>query len=76
MKNRFVTCSELRRDLEKLSGKKISSKTVQRRLNEAGLKARKPAKKKSLLTQKIKKTRPGTLVFREILVSVSQEIEY
>ncbi len=44
LKNRFVTCSELKRDLEKLSGKIISSKTVQRRLNEAGVKSRRPTK--------------------------------
>ncbi len=56
LKNRFVTCSELKRDLEKLSGKRISSKTVQKQLNEAGLKDRRPTKN-PLLTNKIKKTR-------------------
>ncbi len=56
LKNRFVTCSELKRDLEKLPGKKISSKTVQRRLNEVCVKSRRPTKK-PLLTNKIKKTR-------------------
>ncbi len=56
LKNRFVTCSELKRDLEKLSGKRIASKSVQRRLNEAGVKDRGPTKK-PLLTNKIKKTR-------------------
>ncbi len=56
LKNRFVTCSELKRDLEKLSGKIISSKTVQRRLNEVGVKDRRPTKN-PLLTNKIKKTR-------------------
>ncbi len=56
LKNRFVTCSELKRGLEKLSGKRISSKTVQRRLNEVGVKDRRPTKN-PLLTNKIKKTR-------------------
>jgi hypothetical protein len=56
LKNRFVTCSELKRDLEKLSGKRISSKTVQRQLNEAGVKDRRPTKN-PLLTNKIYKTR-------------------
>jgi hypothetical protein len=56
LKSRFVTCSELKRDLEKLSGKIISSKTVQRRLNEVGVKDRRPTKN-PLLTNKIKKTR-------------------
>ncbi len=56
MKNWFVTHSELKRDLEKLSGKRISSKTVQRLLNEAGVKGRRPTKK-PLLMNKIKKTR-------------------
>ncbi len=49
LKKRFVTCSELKRDLE-------SSKTVQRRLNEAGVKDRRPTKN-PLFTNKIKKTR-------------------
>ncbi len=44
LKNRFVTCSELKKDLEKLSGKRISSKTVPRRLNEAGVKDRRSTK--------------------------------
>ncbi len=56
LKNRFVTCSELKRGLKKLSGKRISLKTVQRRLNEFGVKCRRPTKK-PLLTNKIKKTR-------------------
>jgi hypothetical protein len=56
LKNRFVTCSELKKDLEKLSGKRISSKTVQRRLNEAGVKDRRLTKN-PLLTNKMKKTR-------------------
>jgi hypothetical protein len=39
-----------------LSGKRISSKTLQRRLNEVGVKDRRPTKN-PLLTNKIKKIR-------------------
>lgn len=56
LRNRFATSSQIRSDLEKTSGSVISAKTVQRRLNEIGLRANRPAKK-PLLTQKMKKTR-------------------
>ena len=56
LRDRFATSSQIRRTLEKSVGSVISAKTVQRRLNEVGLRASRPAKK-PLLTQKMKKTR-------------------
>lgn len=56
LRNRFETASELRADLQEATGAEVSVRTIQNRLNEMGLLARRPAKK-PLLTSKMKKTR-------------------
>lgn len=56
LKNRKKTSSELASELSKDRGKKISSRTVRRRLGEVGLKGCK-ARKKPWLSEKNKKAR-------------------
>lgn len=56
LKNRFATAKELRKDLNERCSINISTRSVQRRLNEVGLQARRPAKK-PLLSAVMKKKR-------------------
>lgn len=56
LKNRFLTATDLRRELQEQCEVDISAQTIRRRLNEGGLFGRRAAKK-PLLTMKMKRAR-------------------
>lgn len=56
LQNRFDSAAELRQKLQNAISSSVSLRTVQRRLNELGLKARRPAKK-PLLSKNMKQNR-------------------
>lgn len=56
LKNRFLSASALKREMENTNYANVSVRTVERRLNELGFMSRRPVKK-PLLTEKMKRNR-------------------